>query len=155
MLVKPWRVAVIGGVFWIFETLHLGVCNQNHHHSAFIPEFLKQIDDLAPVGKRVGVAPAVTAIRLFDVPDAVFAADLVKDQPFQPIGGINHHGLKIMLFIPERGQFRQHFREAVRQRELLAVDFSQTVLGLNENRSRRGCSERAIVCYDEIIGNVE
>ena len=115
--------------------------DQNHHHASLVPKLLEKVHDLAPVGESVGVSLAVAAISFFDVPDSVFPAYLVEDQPLQPVGGIHDHRLKVVLFIAQRGQLGQHFGERVRQRELVAVEFPQTVLGLDEDRVRRGGSE--------------
>ena len=41
------------------------------------------------------------------------------------------------------------------KREFPAVDFAESVFGLDEDRSRRGCSKRAVVCDNEIVRYIE
>ena len=78
VLVETRCVAIVGGVFRIFEPFDLRMGDQNDHHSALVTQFLKQVDDLAPVSQRMGISPAVAAVGFFDGTDTEFAADLVE-----------------------------------------------------------------------------
>ena len=155
MLVKTRGVTIVGGIFRIFKTLDLRMGDQNDHHSALVTQFLKQADDLSPVSQRMGISPAVAAVGFFDGTDTEFAADLVEDEALEPVNGIHNDGLELVSFVPERGQFCDHLGKRMCKREFPAVDFAESVFSLDEDRSRRGCSKRAVVCDNEIVRYIE
>ena len=134
MLVETRGVAVVGGVFRIFEPFDLRMGDQNDHHSALVAQFLKQVDDLAPVSQRMGISPAVAAVGFFDGTDTEFAADLVEDEALEPVNGIHNDGLELVSFVPERGQFCDYLGKRMCKREFPAVDFAESVFRLDEDR---------------------
>ena len=101
-------------------------------HAADVAEVVEQTDNLPPVGECVDIALAVAAVRLFDGTDSEVLADLVPNEPLQPVGGVQHDGAEGVLLVAKGGQRVQDVVQAVRQRELGGADLVQAVFGLDE-----------------------
>ena len=67
----------------------------------------------------------------------MLGAELVEHQTFEPIERIDDDRLVVVLLAPQVGQRRDHFVVSGGQRKLVAVDFVETVFGLDEDRLGR------------------
>ena len=132
-------VAVVGGVFRIFEPFDLRMGDQNDHHSALVAQFLKQADDLLPICQRMGISSAEASISFFNGVDTVFEADFVEDQALKPISRIHNDGLELVSFVPKRGQFREHLGKRMGKREFPAINFAESVFGSLPARMLQTC----------------
>jgi hypothetical protein len=103
-------------------------------HALAGPQGTQQIEDLAPVGQGQRVTAGIAAIDLFDRRDVVLPAQVVEDQSLQPVEAVDYDGLVVVRLGQQLGQRLLHVLERCGQGELGAVDLSQAVLGLYEDR---------------------
>ena len=116
---------------------------KDYRHVALVAELIEKREDVPPVIDGDCITMPETTVCLFDRPDTIGPTNIVENQAFQPIETVDHNGLIRVFFFEESLKRTGNFCQAFCQRELCAVDFSQAVLCLNENRIRRVCTERA------------
>ena len=82
------------------------------------------------------VAFRIAAIDLFNAADIVLSAQVIPDQSFQPVERIDDNGLIFMRLGQQRVEISDNIIERCGQREFVAVNFGQSVFGLNEDGGR-------------------
>jgi hypothetical protein len=107
------------------------VGDEHHGHRLFVTERIEACEEVSPRGEGKHIALAVT--NIFDVADAALATDFGQDQAFEPVEGIDDNRSIRMVLDVERLQRLDRVGVGGRDRELVAVDLAQPVLGLDEN----------------------
>ncbi|MCL2119666.1 MAG: hypothetical protein FWH27_14715 [Planctomycetaceae bacterium] len=77
-----------------------------------------------------------TSIGTFNVLDAKVLADLIPHEPLEPVAGIQHHRLIVVLFIRENMKAVHRLAECFSQRKGIASDLIKAVLCGNKNGFR-------------------
>jgi len=110
-----------------------GATDQDCHHAART-QHIEKIEYFTPQREGVHVTASVPTIDLLDRLDSVLLTELVPDETFQPIEGVDHDGFVIVIPIDERFQGGDDVIELRRQRKAITFDFVESIFGLNEDR---------------------
>jgi hypothetical protein len=115
-----------------------------HDHASFRPKSIQKTEQMSPMRQGMRVTFRISAIDLFNAADIVLSAQVIPDQSFQPVERIDHNGLIFMRLGEQRVQISDNIIKRCGQREFVAVNLSQSIFGLNEDRSRALRSKRRL-----------
>lgn len=90
------------------------------------------------------IALPVAAVRFFDGVHAVVGAHAVPHETLKPVERIDDNRAVVVLLVAHRLKLENDVVEALRQRELRAVDLRKPVLRLDEHGVRNQRGERAL-----------
>ena len=99
------------------------------------------------------VALGVTDV--LNVGHVSLAADFGPNQSLEPIKRVDGHGPVGVLFDVQLGERGHRLLERIGQRKLVAADFAEPVLGLDENWRFAGRGKGAVVCYNKVICDIQ